>query len=259
MSIVGDIHTQWKKEYEVPFTGWNFSYLNGRWEWENPPWNYIEMARQLVQKSKAVLDMGTGGGELFASLAPFPKHAVATESWEPNIQVARNKLEPMGVKVVGIKSEKVTPFKDREFDTVLNRHADFKPAEIFRILRPGGTFLTQQVGGHNLWDLAEEFDATLPYKKMTFDYWQHEIQDAGLVIKQAKEWQGMMEFMDVGALAYFIKAVPWQVPGFDIKKDIHYLEKLHHKLENGERLVYTQIRFLFQAEKPKVVKYEPGK
>lgn len=248
--IVKDLHSQWKKEYEAPFSGWDFSYIHGRWELENPPWDYMEMARQFVQKSEALLDMGTGDGELFASLAPFPRHTFATESWEPNIPVARNQLGPMGVKVVGVKSEKVTPFKDGEFDTVLNRHADFKTAEIFRILKPGGTFLTQQVGGYNLWDLAEEFDTTLPYIKMTFAYWQHEIRDAGFVIKQAEEWQGIMEFMDVGALVYFIKAAPWQVPGFDIDKDIHYLEKLHRKLENGERLAYTQVRFLFQAEKP---------
>jgi SAM-dependent methyltransferase len=245
-----DLHSQWKKEYEAPFSGWDFSHLKNRWIDEYPPWDYKELARQLVQKSEAVLDIGTGGGEVLASLAPFPRHAVATEMWAPNIPVARKKLEPLRVKVVGVSEEDDTPFNDREFDTVLNRHADFSPAEIFRILMPGGAFLTQQVGGNNFWDLAEEFDATLPYKELTFDYWQGEIQDAGLILKQAREWNGKMEFMDVGAIVYFIKAVPWQVPGFDIDRDMHYLERLHHKLENGERLVYTQVRFLFEAEKP---------
>jgi SAM-dependent methyltransferase len=245
-----DLYSQWKKEYEATFSGWDFSHLKNRWIDEYPPWDYKELARQLVQKSEAVLDIGTGGGEVLASLAPFPRHAVATESWAPNIPVAREKLEPLGVKVVGVSKEDETPFNDGEFDTVLNRHADFSPAEIFRILMPGGTFLTQQVGGNNLWDLAEEFDATLPYKELTYDYWQHEIQDADFVLKQAREWNGKMEFMDVGAIVYFIKAVPWQVPGFNINRDMHYLERLHHKLENGERLAYTQVRFLFEAEKP---------
>lgn len=247
---MNDLLTQWKKEYEAPFSGWDFSYLNNRWIVENPPWDYIEMAKELAQKSKTLLDMDTGGGEALSLLSPFPKHTVATESWAPNIPVAKAKLEPLGVKVVGISEEGETPFDDEEFDTVINRHGDFKPAEIYRILKPGGTFLTQQVGGNNLHDLAEEFDATLPWWELTFDYWQHEIQDAGFVLKQAKEWQGKMEFTDVGAVAYFIKAIPWQVPGFDIDRDIHYLEKLHHKLESGERLAYTQIRFLFLAEKP---------
>ena len=55
---------------------------------------------------------------------------------------------------------------------------------------------------------------------------------------------------DVGAIVYFIKAIPWTVPGFDINKNMHDLEKLQRKLYAGERLVYTQVRFLFQAEKP---------
>lgn len=247
---MNDLYSQWKKEYEAPFSGWDFSYLDRRWLVENTPWDYIEIARQLMQKSEAVLDMDTGGGEVLVSLAPLPKYTVATESWEPNIPVARAKLEPLDVNVVGVSKEGETPFNDGEFDTVLNRHGDFKPAEIYRILKPGGTLLTQQVGGNNLRNLAEEFDATLPWEYLTFDYWQREIQDAGFVFKQAKEWRGAMEFMDIGAIVYFIKAIPWQVPGFDIDRDMHYLEKLQHKLENGERLVYTQIRFLFQAEKP---------
>ena len=76
------------------------------------------------------------------------------------------------------------------------------------------------------------------------------MRNSGLVLTQAEEWRGEMGFRDVGAIVYFIKAIPWQVPDFDIDKDIHCLEKLHHKLENGERLVYTQIRYLFRAEKP---------
>lgn len=247
---VNDLYSEWKKEYNAPFSGWDFSYLKNRWFYENPPWDYKDMARQLMEKSKALLDMGTGGGELLTSMAPFPQHIVATESWVPNIPVAREKLEPLGVQVVGVNSEDDTPFNDGEFDTVLNRHSDFKPAEVFRILKPGGTFLTQQVGGNNLQDFADAFDAALPYPELTFKYWQQELQYTDLIIQQAKEWQGTMEFMDVGAIVYFIKAIPWTAPGFDIDKNLPNLEQLQNKLDSGERLVYTQERFLFQAEKP---------
>ena len=247
---MNDLMTQWKKEYEAPFSGWDFSYLKDRWIDESPPWDYKEITRQLLNKSEAVLDIGTGGGEFLASLAPLPKYTVATELWEPNISIAREKLEPLGVEVAGVTEDNDTPFKDGEFDAVINRHASFRLAEIYRILKPGGTFLTQQVGSNNLWDLAEEFDATLPYRELTFDYWVKEIWSAGLIFKRSEEWRGKIEFLDVGAMAYFIKAVPWQVPDFNIDRDMHYLEKLQRKLENGEKLAYTQIRYLFKAEKP---------
>ncbi|MGD9143503.1 MAG: class I SAM-dependent methyltransferase [Dehalococcoidia bacterium] len=247
---MSELRTQWKAEYEAPFSGWDFSHLKGRLLDENPPWDYKEMARQLLQQSETVLDMGTGGGEFLASLAPLPKYTVATELREPTISIARERLEPLGVKVVGVSEEDDTPFEDKEFNAVLNRHASFKPAEIYRILKPGGTFLTQQVGGDNLCDLSEEFDATLPYRELTFDYWEGEIRNSGLMPVKSEEWRGKMEFMDVGAIAYFIKAISYQVSDFDIDRDMHYLEKLHHKLERGERLAYTQIRYLFEAVKP---------
>lgn len=246
-----DLLTIWKKEYEAPFSGWDFSYLKDRWIDEEPPWDYREMAQQLLNKSEAVLDMGTGGGELLASLAPLPEYTVATESREPNIAVARERLEPLGVKVIAITEENETPFDDEEFDAVINRHESYQPSEIFRILKAGGTFLTQQVGGNNLVDLAEEFNTTLRFEKYTYDYQKREILDSGLILVKSGEWRGIMEFRDVGSIAYFIKAVPWQVPDFDIDRDMHYLEKLQQKLENGERLVYTQVRHLFQATKPK--------
>jgi SAM-dependent methyltransferase len=246
---MNDLRTQWKAEYETPFSGWDFSHLKGRLLDENPPWDYKEMARQLINKSETLLDMGTGGGEFLESLEPLPEYTVATESWEPNISVAQERLEPLGVKVIGVSEEDDTPFSDEEFDVIINRHADFVPAEIYRILKPGGTFLTQQVGSNNLFDLADEFNATLPYQELTFDYWQQEIRNAGLVINQSEEWRGKMEFLDVGAMIYFIKAIPWQLPDFDINKDRHYLEKLQRKLENGDRLIYTQIRYLFEAKK----------
>lgn len=252
-NIKNDSHSWWKEEYNAPFSGWDFSHLNDRWRNENPPWDYTKMARQLVRKSTALLDMGTGGGEFLASLAPLPEHTCVTEGWAPNVPIARERLDPLGIKVVAVDEDTgKLPFGDREFDTVLNRHEDFHAKEVFRILKPGGMFLTQQVGGNNLHDFADAFDTgiPLPYLKETFAFWEQELQDAGFHIISTEEWSGKQEFTDVGAIAYYIKAVPWTAPGFDIEKNMADLEELQHKLDTGERLVFTQVRFLFQTEKP---------
>ena len=83
-----DLIKQWKKEERMPFKGWDFSYIKNRIIEEKPPWNYAKIARQLIRKSKSVLDMETGGGEIFSSLGPFPKHAIAYEGYKPNVKVA---------------------------------------------------------------------------------------------------------------------------------------------------------------------------
>ena len=86
---------------------------------------------------------------------------VATEDYAPNFELASERLSPLGVEVVrsAVSDTAPMPFRDGEFDLVLNRHAQFNPSEVARVLSPGGTFLTQQVHGMWLWDLQAAFDA----------------------------------------------------------------------------------------------------
>src|SRR5260370_37893245 len=62
--------------------------------------DYERRAREAVSRATAVLDLGTGGGELLSRLAPFPPIAIATESYPPNVAVASRRLAPLGGKVV---------------------------------------------------------------------------------------------------------------------------------------------------------------
>lgn len=73
----------------LPFEGWNFSYIADRWREAPTSWDYRAKARALMAGASSLLDMDTGGGEVLASLAPFPPLACATEGWDPNVPVAR--------------------------------------------------------------------------------------------------------------------------------------------------------------------------
>jgi hypothetical protein len=68
-----------------------------------------------------LLDIDTGGGEVLASLQPLPATTVATEGWEPNLPVARDRLAPFGVDVRRHDGTDPLPARDGEFDLVLNR------------------------------------------------------------------------------------------------------------------------------------------
>jgi len=244
-----NLYSHWRKDEQAPFAGWDFSYLNDQWIEEHPSWDFKALARQLVQKSKAVLDMGTGGGEILSSFAPFPKHTVAIEGWRPNVAVAKRRLEPLGVTVLEVDESDELPFIDGEFDLVLNRHSAFRATEVFRILKTGGTFLTQQVGGGNLNDLVKEFDVVPQYKDWTLGTIKKQIQDAGFSIKEAEEWIGKVEFKDVGAIVYFLKAIPWVIRDFSVDNNLHHLKRLQDRIDSGEKLAFTQVRFLVQANK----------
>src|SRR5579864_6839052 len=47
-----------------PFAGWDFSYLRRRMVEDHPTWAYSERVRRHFAGVDAMLDMGTGGGEV---------------------------------------------------------------------------------------------------------------------------------------------------------------------------------------------------
>ena len=67
--------------------------------------------------------------------------------------------------------------------------------------------------------------------------------------EHAKKWKGKKEFKDVGAVVYFLKAIPWIVPGFSVRTHVRYLQKLQNKADKGERLIFTEVRYLVLSKK----------
>ena len=49
------------------------------------------------------------------------------------------------------------PFVDNTFSLLINRHEAYDAFEVARLLKPGGQFLTQQVDGQSMADLASVF------------------------------------------------------------------------------------------------------
>lgn len=249
MNNAKDSYALWKKEEQASFSGWDFSYIRGRLKEENPPWDYNGEAKKLVKNATAVLDMGTGGGEILSTLGPFPKHTIATEGWLPNVPVARKKLEPLGVKIVAVDESGKLPFKNDEFDLVLNRHSAFDRREVFRILQKDGIFFTQQVSGNNLQDLIEEFRGDTQSKDKNAEIERRRLEKVGFRVEIAKEWKGKAEFKDVGAIVYFLKAIPWVVKDFSVDVYLPILQKLQKKADSGKKLVFKETRFLIRARK----------
>jgi SAM-dependent methyltransferase len=239
---------QWTRDAAAPFQGWDFSYLDGRLVESKPTWDYLALARAAAQ-SHDILDIDTGGGESFSRLAPFPGRATAVEGYVPNLAVARGWLEALGIPVIQADSASSLPFEDALFDLVLNRHGSIAPAEIHRVLKRGGVLLTQQVGGDNLADLAACFGATSPWPGNTLDGVVGRLEALGFKMRRAEAWRGPVTFADVGALVYFLKAIPWVVDGFEVERHLQVLEALQARLESGHPLRFTATRFLIDALK----------
>lgn len=237
----------------APFSGWDFSWLKGRYVEGEVSWNYRERVLEKMRSVKRFLDMGTGGGELLSSLEPFSTASFATEGYPPNVSIAKKRLEPLGVKVLPVDSTKL-PFEDESLDLIINRHEEYAPSEIRRCLCQGGYFLTQQVGARNnieLYSLLElkslDKETFSARPEWNLNYAVNELEEAGFRITDQQEEFPLCRFYDVGALVYFLKATPWDIPDFNVSRYFKQLRKIHELIQSIGNLQLTAHRFFIQA------------
>jgi SAM-dependent methyltransferase len=250
-----DLIAAWSKEEAQPFRGWDFGYLRRRYTEEKPPWSYEDLAREILRKSASAVDLGTGGGEALSRLSDtFPGRMIATEAYPPNWAIARDRLAPAGAHVVAYKADEtssVLPFRDAAFDAVLDRHEAYDAREVARVLTPGGVFLAQQVDGRSHADLLGWFGTEPHWPNVTLERLAADLARAGLDIEIARSWWGTISFADVGALVYYLRAIPWEVPDFSVHRFTPELLGLHRLLGDSGSLRFSEGRFVIRARKPR--------
>lgn len=130
----------------VPTEGWDFSWFAGRATEQRPSWGYAKLLADRMAKAEAALDIQTGGGEVLASVPVAPPVLTATESWRPNLEIARRNLAKLNGTVVEASDTADLPFPSDHFDLVVSRHPVVtRWDEVRRVLCPNGTYLSQQV------------------------------------------------------------------------------------------------------------------
>jgi hypothetical protein len=236
----------------MPFRGWDFEALGDRWQRGDPDWNLKKILRERLRTVSSFLDLGTGGGEFLSTLAPFPRRTFATEGYEPNIPVARSRLGPLGVKVLSIASDNRINLPSESIELVLSRHEAFDASEVARVLVSQGMFVTQQVGGRNYEELHRRFGAVPEPGVNRVDTLAHlaeEISSAGLVVEAAKESVFPERFLDVGAVVCFLRAAPWEVPGFSVPRYRAVLQEIHSEISRQGYWELLAHRLLVVARK----------
>jgi len=235
----------------VSVDGWDFSWLDGRATEARPSWGYQRLLGERLGGVHAALDLETGGGEVLDGCPELPPLTAATESWPPNVAQASARLRPRGVVVVATED---IPFGDAVFDLVSSRHpvtTDW--AGIARVLRPGGSYFSQQVGPASVFELVEYFLGPQPEDARDSRHPDHAVERAeaaGLEITDLRSESLRTEFFDIGAVVYFLRKVIWMVPGFTVGQYREKLRDLHELIEREGPFVAHTTRFLIEARKP---------
>jgi SAM-dependent methyltransferase len=236
----------------VEVTGWDFSWFEGRATEERPPWGYQRLVAERLPHVQEAVDLQTGGGEVFAGALTMsgarPSTVAATEEWEPNLVLARAALAPWHGQVFHCGNDEVM-LPDHSSELVVSRHPVTTPwAEISRVLRPGGRFLSQQVGNGTVRELTaamigpfEPGDGRKPEKVRAI------AEAAGLETVRIEHASLPMTFNDIAAVVVFLRKVIWTVPNFSVAEYLPQLRTLHERIQADGPFGATSERFLIEC------------
>lgn len=248
-----DLKNRWLAEEAIAhMKGWDFSHIDGRYmEEASLPWDYRDMVLARLKPDMQLLDMGTGGGEFLTTLGHPYDHTTVTEGYPPNAQLCRETLAPLGIRVVEADGGQPLPLPDAAFDLVINRHESYDPHEVYRILKPGGVFITQQVGEFNDRELVELLLPGLPlsFPGHSAAPQAQRFRDAGFTVLQEAEHFGDIRFYDVGALVWFARILPWEFAGFSVESCLPRLLAAQRLLDEQGVISGRTHRFLIVAQK----------
>ncbi|WP_125703614.1 methyltransferase domain-containing protein [Lacticaseibacillus daqingensis] len=243
---------EWMAESQLAMHGWDFSHLDGRWENEQLPWRYRDLVNDNLEDSLMWLDVDTGGGELMDSFRHPGTKTVVTEGWEPNLKLLRKKYATSGVTVIADHDEDLSNVPDGHFDIITNSHGALPIQETVNKLRPGGLFITQQVGATNNFALSRFLDPNYcpAYPDNTLIDACARLQQAGMRIEQQDAAFSKMSFFDVGAIVYYATVIPWEFPNFSVSECLPRLQQLGQLIETQGSISTFEDRFMIVARKP---------
>lgn len=248
-----ELYIIWKKEEEIAHIhGWDFSHIHGRYDVENDlPWNYEKIVRNYLSYSKQIMDYDTGGAEFLLSLNHPYDMTSATEGYKPNVELCKERLLPLGVNFKECSDPKNIPFRDCSFDLMINRHGNFEPNEIHRLLKKDGIFITEQVGGDNDRDLVDMVlpKTPKPFPHLNLSTQRVNFEKVGFQIINTEEAFRPIKFYDIGAFVWFAHIIEWEFPTFSVDKCFEQLLKMQKVIDKYGKVEGTIHRYLIVAKK----------
>ena len=192
--------------------GWDWSRLRDRMD--PLGWSYPEVLAENAAGRSPALDVGTGGGEVFSAVARAGD--VGLDIDPDSLALARRRLPCPVVR----GDQWLLPLRDTSIAVVADRHVGANPPEVLRVLRPGGVYVAQLVGGNICQNIFDAFGWgsnqafwSAEFASMGKPWWSAESMcrfyaDAGCDILRREEAVVGYEFLDEESLAFWLANAP---------------------------------------------------
>lgn len=216
---------------------------------EGVEWDFVQEVKSRCNSSEVLLDIGTGGGENLLKLSPSLLFAVGIDLSKEMIQTAESNLRNSAVSNVRFFQMPAgeLQFPDGFFDLVTSRHAPFSSKEVFRALKTGGLFMTQQVSESDKLNIKKAFGRgqSLNHKDGALKKrYIQELHEAGFSHVQVLEYDATEYYERPEDLLFLLKHTPI-VPDFGrVQKDFNTLNDFIETNRTDKGIRTNSKRFL---------------
>lgn len=211
--------------------GWNFSKIKPYVEYKSD-YNYYKKVVENITPNTTMLDIGCGSGEKSTRYFSLAKKIVMLDI--ENVMLKKAKANAK--KYYGDNNKKFTfvlgdgdgklNFKDESFDLVVSRHCGANMSEVYRVLKKGGVFISEDIDDLDCIELKDYFKRGQAYgnvDKLKSGIFADALK-AGFSDINLKSFEEIEYYKQIEQLEYLLGYTPI-IDGYDEEKDRVVLEK----------------------------------
>lgn len=232
--------------------GWNFSHLKTIEEGQG--WDFFQEVLKKAKPDSSLLDIGTGGGERVLKIAQYFASVYGIDHSPSMVSTANENLRKTKLDNIkfSLMDSSNLDFPDNSFDIVTDRHCDFNSSEVFRVLKKGGYFFTQQVSEGDQINIKKAFGRGQAYgvKDETLkNKYLKQLNKLGFTKIEAFDYNSKLIYRTDKDYIFHLRYTP-TIPEFGKKKyDFEILKKFIEKNKTERGIETNSKRFMIIAIK----------
>ncbi len=211
----------------------------------SPKYDTNEVIEKYLEPEDHLAVMASDGGKFLKMLRNLPP---ITYLVDINNQAQNNQFDDQ-VKITKLTAEGQMPFKEEKLDVVISAMANYDKYEMWRILKPGGRVIIEQLGTDNYKEIMHSF---IPFRIK--GHWdlssaQETLRQIGFDIEESYEDRGFIRFNSIKALVNFTKGiVPAKVE--TAESFMSFYLNASKSIKEKSYFDLTTYRFILVAKKP---------
>lgn len=236
--------------------GWNFSTMKHTTE-QDSPYYYYHKVVEYIQPDTVMLDLGCGSGEKSTKYFGLAKKIIMVDNEPEMLKKAKENVEKFYNENKASKFEFQIgdadgrlDYADETFDLVVSRHCGGNMHEIYRVLKKGGVFISEDIDDIDCLELKEYYNRgqNYPLDKTQKEKIFQDIFDAGFSEIKLLNFDQREYYPNIEELIFLLDHTPI-IDGYDEENDRETLEKYCKDFITEKGVLLKRRLYAFELKK----------